>query len=217
MRHTGIVEDETELSIIRPPCLVTAGWLCASLLVWSLTGCSTPSGPVEPATPPSATAGSAAVDYWRDVQPIFERRCAVCHGCYDAPCQLNLSAYEGIVRGAHKKPIYDITRLRTAEQTRLFEDAHSVADWRKKHFFPVMQEHAHATEEARSAAVLPRMLTLKRAHPLPSQPLLPESFDLSLDRKQQCPTESEFNSFSADYPLWGMPYGLPGLNDVEHS
>lgn len=222
MGHRGHVEDGTEFSVIWPPCLVTAGWLFLSLLVWSLTGCTgpTPSGPIQaskPATPPPATAGSAAVDYWRDVQPIFERRCAVCHGCYDAPCQLNLTAYEGIVRGAHKKPIYDITRLRTAEQTRLFDDAHSVAAWRKKQFFPVIQEQAQAPEEARLAGVLARMLTLKRVHPLPSQSLLPESFDLSLDRKQQCPTESEFDSFSAAYPLWGMPYGLPGLTDLEHS
>ena len=208
--------------MIRPPCLVTAGWLFLSLLVWSPTGCarSTPSGPVhsgEPVAPPPATAGSTTVDYWRDVQPIFERRCAVCHGCYDAPCQLNLTAYEGIVRGAHKKPIYDITRLRTAEQTRLFEDAHSAPAWRKKHFFPVIQEQAQAPEEARRAGVLARMLALKRAHPLPPQPLLPKSFDLSLDRKQQCPTESEFDSFSAAHPLWGMPYGLPGVSDLEHS
>ncbi|HEY5932146.1 MAG TPA: fatty acid cis/trans isomerase [Nitrospira sp.] len=222
MGHNGYVKDRTGFSVIRPPYLATAGWLFLSLLLWSLTGCarSTPSGPVhagEPDAPSPTTAGNAAVDYWRDVQPIFERRCAVCHGCYDAPCQLNLTAYEGIIRGAHKKPIYDITRLRTAEQTRLFEDAHSVAAWRKKHFSPVIQEHAHATEEARRAGVLARMLTLKRAHPLPSQPLLPKSFDLSLDRKQQCPTESEFDSFSAAYPLWGMPYGLPGVSDLEHS
>ena len=103
MGHNGHVKDGTEFSVIRPACLDTAGWLFLSLLVWSLTGCtgSTPSGPVcdsEPAAPPPTTTASTTVDYWRDVQPIFERRCAVCHGCYDAPCQLNLSAYEGIVR-----------------------------------------------------------------------------------------------------------------------
>ena len=177
MGHNGYVKDRTGFSVIRPPYLATAGWLFLSLLLWSLTGCarSTPSGPVhagEPDAPSPTTAGNAAVDYWRDVQPIFERRCAVCHGCYDAPCQLNLTAYEGIIRGAHKKPIYDITRLRTAEQTRLFEDAHSVAAWRKKHFSPVIQKRPHATEEARRAGVLARMLTLKRAHPLPSPPLI---------------------------------------------
>ena len=30
-----------------------------------------------------------------DVQPILNHRCVVCHSCYDAPCQLKLSAWEG--------------------------------------------------------------------------------------------------------------------------
>jgi hypothetical protein len=29
---------------------------------------------------------------YRDVAPILESRCVVCHGCYDAPCQLKLTA-----------------------------------------------------------------------------------------------------------------------------
>jgi hypothetical protein len=40
------------------------------------------------------------VDYWRDVRPIVENRCVVCHACYDAPCQLKMSSIEGIERGA---------------------------------------------------------------------------------------------------------------------
>ena len=31
-----------------------------------------------------------AVAAWNGVQDVFERRCVVCHGCYDAPCQLKL-------------------------------------------------------------------------------------------------------------------------------
>jgi hypothetical protein len=150
------------------------------------------------------------------VQPIFERRCAVCHGCYDAPCQLNLTAYEGLERGANKKPVYDAKRLITAEPTRLFEDARTVAAWREKQFFPVLQEQGPPTEEARRAGVLARMLALKQTHPLPPQPLLPDTFDVSLDRRQQCPTDTQFDAFAAKYPLWGMPYGLPGLTHQEH-
>ena len=191
------------------------------LLLLALAGCvqPAPSGPVspgEPPAPPPSTAGIESVDYWRDVQPIFERRCALCHGCYDAPCQLNLTAYEGLARGANKKPVYDATRLITTEPTRLFDDAQSVPAWRKRQFFPIVKEQTSVTEEARRAGVLARMLMLKRTHPLPPQPLLPETFDLSLDRQQQCPTESQFESFSTKYPLWGMPYGLPGVTDQEH-
>ena len=49
----------------------------------------------------------------------------VCHGCYDAPCQLKLDAWKGLERGASKEKVYDGTRLLTAKLTRLFEDAHT--------------------------------------------------------------------------------------------
>ena len=199
---------------------VGRGWY-RGLVLLVLAGCTqpTPTVPVNagtPATPPPTKTGIATVDFWQDVKPILDRRCTVCHGCYDAPCQLNLTAFEGLARGANKTLVYDARRLRTAEPTRLFEDAQSVTAWRKKQFFPVLQEQARSTEEERRAGVLARMLVLKRAHPLPSQPLLPDTFDLSLDRQQQCPTESGFDSFGENYPLWGMPYGLPGVTDEEH-
>jgi hypothetical protein len=201
-----------------------------ALVLLALAGCAQPQQPTQPiypglgeappplsqAAPPATAEGIASVDYWRDVQPILERRCVVCHGCYDAPCQLNLSAYEGLARGAHKKPVYDTTRLLKAEPTRLFMDAQSVADWRKKDFFPVLAEPAQPTEAARQAGLLARMLALKRAHPLPAQAPLPDSFDFSLNRDQQCPTETQFDGFAEKYPLWGMPYGLPGLTEHEH-
>ena len=37
----------------------------------------------------------AGMSYRKDVQPIVERRCVVCHGCYDAPCQLKLGSLGG--------------------------------------------------------------------------------------------------------------------------
>lgn len=164
------------------------------------------------------TPGIASVEYWRDVKPILDRRCVVCHGCYDAPCQLNLSAFEGIARGAHKKKVYDTTRLISAEPTRLFEDANSAAEWRQKGFFPVLSEQSQpAGDNTSQAGVLARMLALKQKHPLPSVMPLPETFDFSLDRKQQCPTEAQFDNFVSEYPLWGMPYGLPGLTEQEHA
>ena len=83
------------------------GWIWAA--VWlALAGCAH-SPPPKPAAdlppPPPSSSGIGTVDYWRDVQPILERRCVVCHGCYDAPCQLNLTAYEGVARGDNKKPV----------------------------------------------------------------------------------------------------------------
>jgi hypothetical protein len=57
-------------------------------------------------------------------------------------------------------------RLLTAEPTRLFEDAQSVAAWRKKDFFPVVQEQSQPTVDASSACVLAGSQALKRAHAL---------------------------------------------------
>ena len=159
--------------------------------------------------------GVATVDYWRDIKPILERRCVVCHGCYDAPCQLNLGAPQGIERGAHKKKVYD-ARLLTVEPTRLFEDGASEEDWRKKGFFSVLNPSTDSDSQGRQAGILAQMLALKRQHPLPSVAPLPDSFDFSLDRTQQCPTREEFGGYARLHPLWGMPYGLPGLTDREH-
>ena len=40
-------------------------------------------------------------------EDIMQNRCMVCHGCYDAPCQLKLEARAGLERGASKAPVYD--------------------------------------------------------------------------------------------------------------
>ena len=160
---------------------------------------------------------SGRIDYLRDVKPILDNRCTVCHGCYDAPCQLKLSAIEGIERGASKAKVYDGSRLLAANLTRLFDDANSMEQWRQKGFYPVLNERDQTEAANLSGGTMARMLELKRLHPLPNGDRLPESFDFSLNRDQQCPKVEEFESFAKDYPLWGMPYGFPGLTDSEHN
>ncbi len=161
----------------------------------------------------SAAATTEPVDYWRDVKPVLDSRCVACHGCYDAPCQLKLTAFEGIDRGLSKSLVYDGARLLPATLTRLFEDAHSVAEWRKLGFHPVLNEREQTPEANRNAGVMARTLTLKRRHPLPQTDVLPASFDFSLSRDQQCPSIEELDQFESKYPLWGMPYGLPAVSD----
>ena len=172
-------------------------------------------GEAQPRNRVTATAAAHPVDYWRDVKPVLDSRCVVCHGCYDAPCQLKLSAFEGIDRGASKAPVYDAGRLLSADLTRLFEDAHSVEEWRQKGFYPVLNERDQTPEANRNAGVMARTLTLKRNHPLPATKKLPKSFDLALNRSQQCPTIEEFRTFEEKFPLWGMPYALPAISDAE--
>ena len=134
----------------------------------------------------------------------------VCHGCYDAPCQLKLEAWEGLQRGATEALVYDGARLLPAEMTRLFDDGFTEQQWRDKGFHPVLDP------ERPENGVLYRMLQLKQAHPLPPTGDLPKGFDFSLYREQQCPSASDFGDYARDNPLAGMPYGLPGLRPAEH-
>jgi len=147
---------------------------------------------------------------YRDVAPILESRCVVCHGCYDAPCQLKLTAWEGIARGASADRVYDGTRLHAAPPSRLFEDAFKASSWRRKGFHPVLCERADLDNIGGS--VLAQMLLLKQQHPLPQTRALPEAFDLSINRAQQCTTIEAFPAFAQKYPLWGMPFALPELD-----
>ena len=43
----------------------------------------------------------------KDVKPVLDRRCVVCHSCYNAACQLKLSSFEGAERGGSKDRVYD--------------------------------------------------------------------------------------------------------------
>ena len=156
------------------------------------------------------------VSFYDDVQPILERRCDVCHSCYDAPCQLKLTCFEGLERGGSKKLVYDSARLKRAEPTRLFIDADSVDEWRRMEFHPVLNEREQTEQANLENCILNMMLQLKKEHPLPQTDLLPDTFDISLDRKRECTTAEGFNEYSNKYPLWGMPYALPGLTDKEH-
>jgi hypothetical protein len=151
---------------------------------------------------------------WRDARDVLERRCVVCHGCYDAPCQLQLGSYEGVERGASKRRVYEADRLRAADPTRLFIDAHSTRAWRDMDFFSVLPQSPAAASES----LLVRMLQLKRAHPQPSTPFLAaKDFDLELDRDQVCSEPDDFDDYADEHPLWGMPYALPGLTEAEHA
>jgi hypothetical protein len=173
-------------------------------------------GAADPSRYDGPSAPQIDLDYWRDVKPVLDNRCVVCHGCYDAPCQANLASYQGVTRGAHKEKVYDAARLFATEPTRMFFDAQSTAGWRRKDFYPMLNERAATPEADREGGVMYRLLRLKRAHPLPAGAVLPnERYDFSLDRNQQCPAIEEMDRFEQKYPEWGMPFGLPGLSDRE--
>ena len=51
----------------------------------------------EYARPPVLLAPAEAGDAWSHAREVFENRCVVFHGCYDAPCQLELGTFEGSI------------------------------------------------------------------------------------------------------------------------
>lgn len=164
----------------------------------------------------SATTKSAP-DYWSEVRPLLDQRCVNCHACYDAPCQLNLTSYEGLTRGANSADIYASVRLAADQPTRLGFDAQSNAEWRNKGFFPVLNERAQTPEANREGGVLHRLLEMKRLTPGPqSGPLDDKDLDFSLGRTQICVRAEGLNDYAAKHPTRGMPFGLPALNDKEH-
>jgi hypothetical protein len=163
--------------------------------------------PLEPAQAKAA---------WEKAQAVFESRCVVCHGCYDAPCQLKLGSYEGIERGATPTKVYDPSRLIEATPTRLFIDAHSRSEWVGKGFHPVLpQVTASGAHSDARASVLARMLELKRAHPLDASTDVAKDFTLDINRAQTCADSDHFDDYARAHPSWGMPYALPALGDAE--
>jgi len=172
------------------------------------------------APPPGPAADAAAYagrtpDYWRDVKPVLDQRCVVCHACFDAPCQLNLGAFEGIERGASQEVVYSSTRLRDAAPTRLFVDAPSAAGWRAMGFYSALDDEPPVAPAAARQGLMLKLLVQKQQHPQPGTMPLGPDYDVAIDRKQQCPSPDEYARFARKFPQWGMPYGLPGLADGE--
>jgi len=163
---------------------------------------------------------SLQVSWREDVLPVLENRCIVCHGCYDAPCQLKLSSYEGLMRGANPDQVYDGSRIRAAQPTRLGIDATTDAEWEKMGFHSVLNTAANDVEETPAerlrGSVFYRMLRHKQLNPQPRAGLIPASVTLDLGRKQVCTVQEDMAKFERDHPLWGMPYALPNLPDAEY-
>jgi hypothetical protein len=163
------------------------------------------------------TMPKETISYDEKVRPILESRCVVCHGCYDAPCQLKLSSPEGIHRGANKKKVYNAARATADEPTRLFIDAMTTEEWRQKEFAAVLNEADNNPVRNLENSVLYKMLRQKRLYPQARTGMLSDDFDVSLDRAQTCPTLDEFDGYAVKHPKGGMPYAMPNINKEEYT
>ena len=177
-------------------------FLLFSLVLLILTACAPKAPPPVAIQTPERT-----IDYLSEVKPILDRRCVVCHSCYNSPCQLKLSSFEGADRGASKKKVYNSMRLKTMNPTRLFIDADSTAGWRKKDFFSVTQSSAGS---GFNNSFMLELLNHKMHHPGSSGSYYPEAEDLTCAENG-----SELGGYLEKHPNGGMPFGFPPLKKDE--
>lgn len=187
----------------------------ASLIVLACSGLSIKKAVT---ATPAPVAIQQTYQYSRDIQPIFDTKCAACHGCYDAPCQLKLTSADGVERGASKLQVYDGTRLDTAPTTRLGIDALSTADWRQRGFFPVQPVLTQAEAGSQMpSSLLQRALALGRQQRWAANQRLPDDLPLGFTRQNHCPTLDEYDAFAKKHPHEGMPLAVTGLSDREYA
>ena len=166
-----------------------------------LTACAVPLPPVQ------VQILDHPVDYLLDVKPLLDKRCVVCHSCYNSPCQLKLSSYEGLDRGASKKAVYNAKRLKTMDSTRLFFDARTTEEWRDKGFYTVTENTAEA---GLNNSILLQLLAHKMEHPESSGEYQPEAQELTC-----ADSGNELGSYLDKHPNRGMPFGFPPLKKEE--
>lgn len=177
--------------------------LSAILLIgMTITGCATKIPPPVAVKMPTRT-----IDYLKEVKPLLEKRCTVCHSCYNSPCQLKLDSFEGADRGATKKAIYNGSRLKAMEPTRLFTDAKTTEEWRKKEFFSVTANTAAA---GFNDSLMLQLLAHKMKNPKSQGEYKPEAEDLTCAENG-----NELAGYLKKHPNNGMPFGFPPLNQEE--
>lgn len=154
-------------------------------------------------------SSASEVSYQRDVQPILTHKCVACHACYDAPCQVNLTGSEGVLRGMNPVPVYDGARRQAEAPTRLYFDAQGEAEWRRKGFVSVLDNNDA------QASLMMRMLSLGKQNPWEPNSKLPEDLDLTIVRNNVCAAHDAFDAYAAKTPHGGMPFAVAGLTDAE--
>jgi len=166
-------------------------------------GCS-----YEPPAPIQVKRMDRQIDYLADVKPILDKRCVTCHSCYNSPCQLKLSSFEGADRGATKEVVY-ANRLTPAEPTRLFMDAESTQAWHAKGFYSVTENTAPGTF---NNSIMAHLLRTKMENPISKGEYHAED-----ETDQTCAQNGEeLAEFIDEHPNRGMPFGFPALSDDEY-
>ena len=171
------------------------------LFTFLFTACS-----VKPLEPVQFEILDKEISFTKDIKPILDNRCVSCHSCYNSPCQLKLSSFEGVQRGGSKADIY-ANRLSADNPTRLFIDATSEKEWREKGFFSVVDFLEDSNE-----SIMMQYLFQKQTNPLNIGQYSPETDKLSCVKNKD-----ELAKYFDENPHKGMPYGFPALKKEEYN
>jgi hypothetical protein len=176
-----------------------------SILLLFLTACSTPA-----VMPVVLEKEKKQLSFTKDVKPILDSRCVVCHSCYNSPCQAKFSSFAGVDRGGSKIEVYNALRLTPQDPTRLFIDAKNTQDWHKKGFYSLTQ-NLDQTQHLNNDSIMLHLLYDKQTNPDVIGDYDPEHDTLS------CPKDKEeLSKYIDENPNHGMPYGFPALSDQEY-
>lgn len=145
------------------------------------------------------------ISFVNDIKPILDKRCVVCHSCYNSPCQVKLSSFEGIERGGTKDEIYG-NRITAMDPTRLFIDATTEYGWRQKGFYSILDDL-----DGNNNSLMSILLDQKQKYPISKGEYAPETDTLACSKDLK-----EINKYLDDKPYHGMPYGMPALPKSEH-
>jgi len=208
-------------------------FIISVILLLIITSCSTalkryeklygPSSPKNRILTEQEVAKNTHISFNKEVRPVLVQRCAVCHSCNDAPCQINFSSIEGIDRGASTKPVYNGSRFFAQEPTRLGIDASTTTEWREKKFTPILNERQQNEQTNLENSLLYQVLTTKQAHKFTTKGRLSDEYNIgskliedeSFVHDQSCPRTETYDKFAQKNPQWGMPFALPPISDKE--
>lgn len=138
----------------------------------------------------------------KNIKPILEAKCIACHACYNSPCQLNLTNYEGLARGASQVDPYDFPLNHARRPTRLGIDAETTEQWRKLGFYDVIGDHHRSL----------LLTTLRAKRDSDYQEI---HFEAEKSRSCLKPSFVPVITLTGAKQDLSMPYGLPQLSQKE--
>lgn len=170
--------------------------------------------------------------YYGTIRPIFENRCVACHSCFESPCQLKLTSYEGLMRGAHGSDVYEQRLGSPLEKHRLFKDAKTTKGWRDKGFWKIVEQDEKkvglSAFDKLDLSLLWKFISLGKKNNDPKNIVKVNESKFGIRARREAEScikdTKDFDSTLAKKSMLlrkldrknqmlGMPYGLPGLSD----